>query len=130
MTYKTLGIFALAGSIAWTGATLFYAAFGGAMIERAFWFYAVNAVITGVILTVLFQGLTKATRIGRHAWLAPALAFAAPSVLLSIAFAPGALRLFANAAPETAGRYGAYLFFAYMLVLAVAISPRPVLQRA
>ena len=130
MTYKTLGIFALAGSIAWTGATLFYAAFGGAMIERAFWFYAVNAVITGVILTVLFQGLTKATRIGRHAWLAPALAFAAPSVLLSIAFAPGALRLFANAAPETAGRYGAYLFFAYMLVLAVASSPRPVLQRA
>ena len=130
MTYKTLGIFALAGSIAWTGATLFYAAFGGAMIERAFWFYAVNAVITGVILTVLFQGLTKATRIGRHAWLAPALAFAAPSVLLSIAFAPGALRLFANAAPETAGRYGAYLFFAYMLVLAVAISPRPVLQGA
>ena len=130
MTYKTLGIFALAGSIAWTGATLFYAAFGGAIIERAFWFYAVNAVITGVILTVLFQGLTKASRIGRHAWLAPALAFAAPSVLLSIAFAPGALRLFANAAPETAGRYGAYLFFAYMLVLAVAISPRPVLQRA
>ena len=130
MTYKTLGIFALAGSIAWTGATLFYAAFGGAVIEKAFWFYAVNAVLTGVLLTVLFSGLTKATRVRRHECLAPALAFAAPSVLLSIAFAPGALRLFANASPETAGRYGAYLFFAFMLVLAVAVSPRPVPQRA
>ena len=130
MTYKTLGIFALAGSIAWTGATLFYAAFGGAMIERAFWFYAANAIVTGVILTVLFRGLAKASRIDRHNWLAPALAFAVPSFLLSIALAPGALRLFANAAPETAGRYGAYIFFAFMLVMAVAVSPRPVLQRA
>ena len=59
MTYKTLGIFALAGAVAWTGATLFYAAFGGAMIEKAFWFYVVNAVLTGVILTVLFTGLAK-----------------------------------------------------------------------
>jgi hypothetical protein len=130
MTYKTLGIFALAGAVAWTGATLFYAAFGTAMIEKAFWFYVINAVLTGVLLTVLFSGLTKATRVRRHEYLAPALAFATPSVLLSIAFAPGALRFFANAAPETMGRYGAYLFFAYMLVLAAAVTPRPSLQRA
>lgn len=130
MTYRTLGLFALAGAIAWTGATLFYAGFGGAMVERAVWFDAINAVVTGVILTVLFTALAKATQVRRKARLAPALAFAAPSVLLSIAFAPGALRLIADAAPQTAGRYGAYLFFAYMLVMAAAVTPRPALQRA
>lgn len=130
MTYRTLGVFALAGAIAWTGSTLFYAAFGAGMIERAFWFYAVNAVVTGVVLTVLFHALTKALRVDRHAMLAPALAFAAPGLLLSIALAPGALSLFANAEPETAGRYGAYLFFAYMVVLAAAVTPAPKLKRA
>lgn len=130
MTYKTLGVFALAGAIAWIGATLFYGAFGGPLIERAVWFYIANAVITGVILTVLFHGLTKAMRISRPGWLASALAFATPSFLFSIAFAPGVLRLFADTAPRAGGGYSLYVFIAYMLVVGLAVSPRPAFQRA
>lgn len=130
MTYRTLGIFALIGAFAWTGATFFYAAFADAVIETGPAFYAVNAVLTGAMLMVLFSGLTKAFRVRRHELLAAALAFAIPSIFLSIAFAPGALRLLADGGPQTAGRYGVYLFFAYMLVLAAAVTPRPVLQRA
>lgn len=130
MTYKTLGVFALAGAIAWICATLFYGAFGAPVIERAAWFYLANAGITGVILAVLFSGLTKATRIGRAGRLASALAFATPSFLFSIAFAPGLLRLFADTAPQSGGGYSFYVFIAYMLVVGLAISPCSAAQRA
>ena len=31
------------GLAAWSAATLFYAAFGGTLLESAFWFYGLNA---------------------------------------------------------------------------------------
>lgn len=47
--------FALAGALVWGAATLFYAAFAGGLIERAFWFYALNAALATAALTFFFH---------------------------------------------------------------------------
>src|SRR5215217_4917529 len=55
-------VFGVAGLLAWTAATAYYAAFGGALIERAFWFYAVNAFLAAGATGFLFHAALLVTR--------------------------------------------------------------------
>jgi hypothetical protein len=44
------------GLAVWSAATLFYAAFGGGLLESAFWFYALNAFAAAATVTFAFPG--------------------------------------------------------------------------
>ena len=48
MSKRNVCILAGAGLGVWLAATLFYGAFGTELIERAFWFYALNAFLAAV----------------------------------------------------------------------------------
>lgn len=49
------------GLAAWSAATLFYAAFGGGVLESTFWFYALNAFAAAAAVTFAFQAVARLT---------------------------------------------------------------------
>jgi uncharacterized membrane protein len=113
-----VAIFGLAGLLAWLAATLFYAAYGGGLLEKAFWFYALNAFAAAAAVTLVFEVAARLRRIPRGRRLFPALAYGLPI----LAGADGVLANFQQLMsddPASQGRYGAFML---VLLLAVAAS--------
>jgi hypothetical protein len=101
-------VFSAVGFTVWLAATLFYAAFGDGVLERAFWFYALNAFAAAGAAAFAFQATARLRRVPRGRRLFPALAFALPG----LAGANLVLAHFAAltpAGPISAGRYGAFV---------------------
>lgn len=117
--------FGIAGLSVWAAATLFYAAFGGGLLEAAFWFYALNAFLTAGALLFAFQVVARLTRTPRRRRLPAALAYAAPGLIGSALALAGFESLFPHLDPVSAGRYGAFLAVAYLAVIASAFEPAP-----
>lgn len=118
--------FGIAGLAVWSAATLFYAAFGGGLLEAAFWFYALNAFMVAAALTLTFQSMLRLTRTPRRRRLNAALAFSAPG-LIGAALALASFEvLFPHMGPASAGRYGAFLAVGYLAVFAWALERGPV----
>lgn len=116
--------FSIAGVVVWTAATLFYAAFGGGLLEAAFWFYALNAILAAAALVFVFQLTARATRTPRRQRLGAALVFAAPGVIGAACALFQFDSLFAGLDPVSAGRYGAFLAAGYLAVIGSALEPR------
>lgn len=115
MSKKDVAIFGVAGLLAWLAATLFYAAYGGGLLEKTFWFYALNSFAAAAAVTFLFQIATRLRRIPRGQRLFPALAFGLPILggadLVLVHF-----QKLISDDPISLGRYGAF-----MLVLLIAV---------
>jgi len=108
-------IFGLAGLLAWLAATLFYAAYGGGLLEKAFWFYALNAFAAAATATFVFQVAARLRRIPRARRLFPALAFGLP-ILAGADLVLVHFQKLMSDDPASLGRYGAF-----MLVLLVSV---------
>lgn len=115
MSKLDAAIFTFAGLLAWLAATLFYAAYGGGLLEKAFWFYALNAFAAAAAVTFVFQAAARLRRIPRARRLFPALAFALP-VLVGAELVLANFQRLMSDDPASLGRYGAF-----MLVLLVAV---------
>ena len=115
MSKQDVAIFAVAGLLAWLATTLFYAAYGGDLLEKAFWFYALNAFGAAAAATFVFQVTARLRRIPRDQRLFPALAFALP-VVVGAEFVLANFQRFMSDDQTSLGRYGAF-----MLVLLVAV---------
>ena len=115
MSKLDVAIFSVAGLLAWLAATLFYAAYGGGLLEKAFWFYALNAFAAAAAVTFVFQAAARLRRIPRARRLFPALAFALP-VLIGAELVLANFQQLMSDDPASLGRYGAF-----MLVLLVAV---------
>jgi hypothetical protein len=111
-----VAIFAVAGLLAWLAATLFYAAYGGGLLEKAFWFYAVNAFAAAAAVTFMFQIAARLRRIPRNGRLFPAMAFGLPILAGADLILVHFEKLISDD-PVSIGRYGAF-----MLVLLVSIA--------
>ena len=74
--------FGLGGLLAFLISTGWYAAFGSGLLEKAFWFYAVNAFIVGGVVVFLFHVASRLRRLQRRNRVLAAAIFAAmlPSV--------------------------------------------------
>lgn len=103
-----VAIFAAAGLLAWLAATLFYAAYGGGLLEKAFWFYAVNAFAAAAATTFVFVLATRLRRIPRAARLFPALAFGLP-ILAGADLVLANFEKLISDDPVSIGRYGAFI---------------------
>jgi uncharacterized membrane protein len=108
-------IFTSAGLLAWLAATLFYAAYGGGLLEQAFWFYALNAFAAAAAVTFVFQSAARLRRIPRERRLFPAMAFGMP-ILAGADLVLAHFQKLISDVPISQGRYGAF-----MLVLLVAV---------
>ncbi len=115
MSKLDAAIFTAAGLLAWLAATLFYAAYGDSLLEKAFWFYAVNAFAAAAAVTFVFQATARLRRIPRGRRLFPALAFGMP-ILAGADLVLAHFQRLMSDDPVSLGRYGAF-----MLVLLVAM---------
>ena len=108
MSKQDVAIFAVAGLLAWLAMTLFYAAYGGDLLEKAFWFYALNAFGAAAAATFVFQVTARLLRIPRGRWLFPALAFALPVLIGADLVLANFQRLMSDD-QTSLGRYGAFV---------------------
>lgn len=113
-------VYGVAGLLAWTAATAYYAAFGGALLERAFWFYAVNAFLAGGATTFLFHAAVSLARTPQRRRPLMAAVFTAPGLVLGGALLAFLTDVFPHMQPVSVGRYGAFMFVGYALVVAAA----------
>lgn len=115
MSKQDAAIFTIAGLLAWLAATLFYAAYGGDLLEKAFWFYAVNAFAAAAAVTFVFQVAARLRRIPRGRRLFPALAFGLP-VLAGADLVLAHFQKFISDDPTSLGRYGAFMLVALVSI--------------
>lgn len=113
------------GLAAWSAATLFYAAFGGALLESAFWFYAVNAFGAAAAVTFAFQAVARLTRTPRHRRLFPMLLFSTPGLVGGSLLVARYAEVMPTSDPVSIGRYGAFLAVIYVAVAASVFERAP-----
>lgn len=114
-------IFSFAGLLTWGAVTAFYMAFGGSLLEAAFWFYVLNALLIGGVVIFVFQSLARLRRVPRGRRLLHAAAFALPGLIGGALALTRFADLTPGAQPESVGRYGALLVFAYAVLVAMVL---------
>jgi hypothetical protein len=121
---QDVAIFAVAGLLAWLATTLFYAAYGGELLEKAFWFYALNAFGAAAAATFAFQMASRLRRIPRQRRLFPALTFALP-ILAGADLVLANFQKLISDDPASLGRYGAFMTVLLISVGASAFERAP-----
>jgi hypothetical protein len=121
--------FGAVGALVWGAATLFYVAFARGVIEQAFWFYALNAVLVAAATAMFFQLTARLRHLPRRRRVIAALIYAAPGVLGACALAVNFAKLLPAMPPESVGRYATLVIVAYALLIAQAME-KPAPKRA
>ncbi|AIE73571.1 MULTISPECIES: DUF5367 family protein [unclassified Synechocystis] len=112
--------FVLVGFGIWAAATVAYRQVGSVFFERSIMEYWFNVASTGGLYTLVFVGLMRWRRIKTKEWLQGAICIALPGMLGEIPILAGFSDLMSNMHPETAGRYAAFLFSGYSILLGFA----------
>ena len=118
-------VFGGAGLGAWLAATLFYAAFGGGVLESAFWFYAFNAFLAAALGTFVFHVTARLRRVRRGRRMLPMLAFVTPGLVGSALVIGQFQTLMPSSDPVSLGRYGAFLMVLFVALAASAFERPP-----
>ncbi len=113
------------GLAAWAAATLFYAAFGGGILESSFWFYALNAFATAAMLTFTFWAVTRLTHTPRKRRLMPMILYSTPGLVGGALVVARYAEVMPTGDPVSTGRYGAFLVVLYVAVAASIFERAP-----
>ena len=113
------------GLIAWAAATLFYAAFGGGVLESTFWFYALNAFAAAAALTFTFWAVTRLTHTPRRRRLMPMILYSTPGLVGGAMVVARYAEVMPTGDPVSTGRYGAFLAVLYIAVAASVFERAP-----
>jgi hypothetical protein len=109
----------------WSAATLFYAAFGGGLLESAFWFYALNAFAAAAVVTFAFQAVARLTHTPRRRRLFPMVLYSTPGLVGGCLVISRYAEVMPAADPISVGRYGAFLIVLYVAVAASVFERAP-----
>lgn len=113
------------GLAAWSAATLFYAAFGGGLLESAFWFYALNAFAAAAAVTFAFQAVARLTHTPRRRRLFAMVLYSTPGLVGGALVISRYAEVMPTNDPVSVGRYGAFLLVAYVAVAASIFERSP-----
>jgi len=124
------------GLAAWAAATLFYAAFGGGVLESTFWFYALilestfwfyalNAFAAAAALTFTFWAVTRLTHTPRRRRLMPMILYSTPGLVGGALVVARYAEVMPTGDPVSTGRYGAFLAVLYITVAASIFERAP-----
>jgi hypothetical protein len=109
------------GFLIWAGATFFYRQLGSYFFEGSTLEYWANVLLTAVCYCAASFGLMKWLRIDTRYWLQAAACIALPGMLSEVPILSFFPELMSNMQPETAGRYGAFLFWSYASLIGIAL---------
>ncbi|MCF8506636.1 MAG: DUF5367 family protein [Caulobacter sp.] len=113
--------FGLAGVLAFLVSTGWYAAFGTGLLEKAFWFYAMNAFLVGGVVVFLFHVASRVRRLQRRNRLLAAAIFAAPGLIGAGIMLALFRDIFPTWDPVSLGRYAAFILVGDALLASVAL---------
>ncbi|MDP2258364.1 MAG: DUF5367 family protein [Caulobacter sp.] len=117
-------VFGLAGLVVWAVSTAYYVAFGPQLLESAFWFYAANAFLAAVGVTLIFHGAVRLRRLARRQRPLALALYIAPGLLLGALTALKLTDLLPDLDPVSIGRYGAFMIVGYATVAVTAFERR------
>ena len=120
MNSKTRIGLVLVGFTIWITATLLFREIGSYFFERSVSEYWFNAISTGILYAGLSCGLMKWWRIPQQDWLQGAICIALPGMVGEIPILYGFHQFMSNMQPETAAKYGAFLFGGYVSLIGFA----------
>lgn len=110
----------LFGLTLWTIGTLWYRARGVAVFETSSLHYWINFVGTPILSAVVCLLMLKWRHIPAPHWASAALLIAVPGIFGEALVLSNFAFFMPELQPATAGKYGAFLFAAYALFLAIA----------
>jgi Family of unknown function (DUF5367) len=113
-------LFLLLGAAFWVAGTLLYEFRGHHIFETSNQRYWINFILTPVVTTVACVLILKWRHTPLADWAAAALLIALPGMFGEAVLLSRFATLMPRMRPETAGRYGAFLFATYALFLTVA----------
>ncbi len=116
--------FGLAGLVTWAAVTAYYVAFGPQLLESAFWFYAANAFLAAVAMTLVFHVAVRLRRVTRRRRPLAALMFVMPGLALGALTALKLTDMLPDLDPVTIGRYAAFMVVGYVTVGVTAFERR------
>jgi len=113
-------LFVLFGVVFWVVGTIFYELRGLHVFESTSQRYWINFVITPIVSAVICILLLKTRHVPAAEWASAALLIALPGMFGEAALLSRFAVFMPRMHPETAGKYGAFLFAAYALFLTIA----------
>jgi hypothetical protein len=113
-------ILLLIGVAFWVGGTILYRYRGHHVFESSDLGYWISFVLTPVVTTVICILILKWRDVPAADWGSAALLLALPGMFGEAALLSRFAVFMPNMRPETAGRYGAFLFATYALFLTIA----------
>ena len=112
-------LFLLFGLVFWVIGTIWYELKGPHVFEGTNQRYWINFVLTPILTAAICVVILKWRHIPAAQWASAALLIALPGMIGEAALLSNFARFMPRMRPETAGRYGAFLFASYALFLAI-----------
>jgi multisubunit Na+/H+ antiporter MnhG subunit len=113
-------LFALFGAAFWVIGTIWYELRGPQVFERTSQVYWINFVLTPVLTAAICIILLRWRHVPAGEWASAALLIALPGMFGEAVLLSRFAQFMPRMHPETAGKYGAFLFATYALFLTIA----------
>ncbi len=120
MTMQDKVLFGLFGAGFWVVGTVWYEYRGPHVFESSSLRYWINFVLTPIVTTAICVILLRWRHIAAADWASAGLLIALPGMFGEAALLSHFGRFMPRMHPETAGKYGAFLFATYALFLTIA----------
>ena len=114
-------LFPLFGIAFWIGGTILYEFRGTQVFEGSSQRYWINFVLTPVVTSAICILILRWRNLPAADWGSAALLLALPGMFGEAALLSRFAAFMPRMRPETAGRYGAFLFATYALFLTIAV---------
>jgi hypothetical protein len=113
-------LFVLFGMVFWVAGTILYELRGPHVFESTSQRYWINFVLTPILSAVICIVLLKLRHVPAAEWASAALLIALPGMFGEAVLLSSFATFMPRMHPETAGKYGAFLFATYALFLTIA----------
>jgi|HubBroStandDraft_6_1064221.scaffolds.fasta_scaffold1135076_1 hypothetical protein len=113
-------LFLVFGLLFWIVGTLWYEERGSLVFETTSLRYWINFILTPIVTAAVCVAILRWRHIPAPEWASAALLIALPGMLGEAILLSNFALLMPRMQPSSAGRYGAFLFGAYALFLAIA----------
>ena len=120
MNARDVALLLLFGFAFWIAGTVYYEFRGATVLETTELRYWLNFLLSPLFSAIVCILLLRARHIPPSAWASAGLLLALPGMLGEAALLSHFSSLMPRLQPSSAGRYGAFLFAAYAVFLAVA----------
>jgi Family of unknown function (DUF5367) len=120
MKVQDIALLSLSGFILWLVGTLYFAWRAPAILETTSLRYWISFSLSPILTTAVCIAILKGRHIPSTAWASAVLLLSIPGMIGETVVLSHLPKFMPKLQASSAGRYGAFLFAAYALVLAIA----------